>query len=121
MVCHPSRRRGAREPPRSPTSSGRRWLGVGGGALTPGNGDLRNGDPGAYFRRRTIPDPGTRPRGGPMRFSRRLLPVLLLLSAVPASAHDYEVDCTPMSPEARAEFENARMMAKLDCAGLHAY
>lgn len=56
-----------------------------------------------------------------MRFSRRLLPVLLLLSAVPASAHDCEVDCTPMSPEARAEFENARMMAKLDCAGLHAY
>jgi hypothetical protein len=52
-----------------------------------------------------------------MRSSLLLLPVLFLSSAVPASAHDWHA----MRAEYQAEFENARMMSKLDCVGLNAY
>jgi hypothetical protein len=46
-----------------------------------------------------------------------LLPVSLLSSTVSTSAHDWAA----MRAETQAEFENARMMSRLDCAGLNAY
>jgi hypothetical protein len=52
-----------------------------------------------------------------MRSSLLPLPVLFLLSTVPALAHDWQA----MRAEYQGEFENARMMSKLDCAGLNAY
>jgi hypothetical protein len=45
------------------------------------------------------------------------LTVLLPSSAVSAFAHEWKA----MRAEYQAEFENARMMSKLDCAGLNAY
>ena len=56
-----------------------------------------------------------------MRYSlaARLLPVTvsLLMSAGPAPAHEWRA----MRAEYAAEFECARMMGTLDCAGLNAY
>jgi hypothetical protein len=52
-----------------------------------------------------------------MRSQLLLLPVLLLSSTVPALAHDWHA----MRAEYQGEFENARMMSKLDCVGLNAY
>src|SRR3954468_20790999 len=91
----------------------------------PGRGRSR-GTCYAAIRRHTSPAlptpiPVQQSRGGPMKSCRRLLSALLLLPAVPAMAHDYEHDCQPMSAEARAEFERARMLSKLGCAGLHDY
>jgi hypothetical protein len=52
-----------------------------------------------------------------MRTSARLLPALLVASALPAQAHDWQAT----RAETEAEFECARMLSRLDCAGLNAY
>jgi hypothetical protein len=58
-----------------------------------------------------------------MRLSPRLLPVALALSAFPAlaTAGECHLSCESMTPEARAEYQRAHMVAKLDCNGLNAY
>ena len=50
-----------------------------------------------------------------------LLLVVVLGAALPAAAHDWLNEWRPPYAEYRAEFERARMLEKLDCAGLTAY
>ena len=52
-----------------------------------------------------------------MRSSFPLVLSLFLVTAAPAGAHDWQA----MRAEYAAEFENARMMAGLDCFGLNVY
>jgi hypothetical protein len=52
-----------------------------------------------------------------MRFPAWLLPVFLAGFAIPARANDWHAT----RAETEGEFEAARMMCKLDCAGLDAY
>jgi hypothetical protein len=52
-----------------------------------------------------------------MRFPLLSVLLFLLLMSVPADAHDLQA----MRAEYAAESENARMMSRLDCAGLNAY
>src|SRR3984957_18005150 len=70
-------------------------------------------------------DPNTRTRGRPMRFSLALVVPLLLVvllgAARPAAAHDWLNEWRSPRAEYRAEFERARMLETLDCAGLTAY
>jgi hypothetical protein len=60
-----------------------------------------------------------------MRFSLALVGPLLLVgllgAASPAAAHDWLNEWRSPRAEYRAEFERARMLERLDCAGLTAY
>ena len=50
-----------------------------------------------------------------------LWPVIFLGAALPAAAHDWLNEWRSPRAEYRAEFERARMLETLDCAGLTAY
>jgi len=50
-----------------------------------------------------------------------LLLVVVLGAALPAAAHDWLNEWRSPRAEYRAEFERARMLGTLDCAGLTAY
>ena len=60
-----------------------------------------------------------------MRFSLALIVTLLLVvnvgTATPVAAHDWLQEWRSPRAESRADFERARTLEKLNCAGLSAY